>query len=194
MFPKINVRFLLVIVFIAITGGIIFLVSKSKQGVTPPRHEAQAGKVVANADVALRNAHFSEMLEGKVEWELVADQAVYDKNGETVFLTGIHMDFLQSPSSGKITVTATTGEYLTKTENVKLRGKVHMVASDGVVFDTESIDYNAAQSSFHTDLPVTFCQERLTLDAVGMDMKVRDHIAHFHKSVNATVSGATLAK
>lgn len=146
-----------------------------------------------NIDIALKQARFSEMKEGSVAWELVAEKVEYDKSGEIAHLTGgIGMDFFGSKTRGAVKVTADSGEYLINNKNITLRGKVHLLTEDGASFDTDSIDYTAAISQFKTADAVTFRQERLTLRATGMEMDVKDQQARFIKLVDATVAGVSI--
>jgi LPS export ABC transporter protein LptC len=145
-----------------------------------------------NIDIALKQARFSEMKDGSVAWELAAEKVEYDKSGEIAHLTGgIRMNFLESKSRGAVKVTADSGEYLSNNNNIKLRGKVRVLTEEGASFDTDSIDYTAAVSQFKTADAVTFRQERLTLNATGMEMDVRDQRARFSTSVVSTIAGST---
>jgi len=146
-----------------------------------------------NVDIALKQARFVDMKDGQVDWVLLADKVEYDKSGEIAYLTGgIKMDFVKSETRGAIKVTADRAEYLSNTKNIKLRGNVHLVTDDGVIFDTDQIDYTAAISQFKTSEKVVFQQERLKLNAIGMEMDVKDHQARFFKMVDATVIGLSI--
>lgn len=143
-----------------------------------------------NIDVAMRNARFAEMRNGTTVWELVAERAEYDKSGDIAYLSNIHMEFAKTRTAGAITVTAAKGEYSSKSNNVKLRGKVHVTTDASASFDTESIDYLATKSQFRTSESVTFHHQRLALSAQGMELNVKDQRAIFHKAIDATVAGS----
>ena len=182
-----NIRLLLAIIILA---GIVFIMVaiflKGSKRVSP---EPISQPLPRNIDIALNNALFTEMRDGKALWELVAERAEYDKTGDTAYLTGIKMKFAKTATAGTITVTAAKGEYSTKNKDVKLRGKVHVITDDGVTFDSESIDYQAAHSRFTTDAAVTFRQQRLALGALGMFMDVTEQKAHFKSAAHATIDG-----
>ncbi|MGD0586315.1 MAG: LPS export ABC transporter periplasmic protein LptC, partial [Oryzomonas sp.] len=91
-------------------------------------------------------------------------------------------------------VTAEKGTYYNKSRNVALRGKVHVVTETGVSFDTETIDYLAAQSQFRTSDEVTCRQQRLTLSARGMELDVASQKARFLTAVDARVAGLNTGK
>ena len=140
-----------------------------------------------NIDIALKNARFSEIQNGVVEWELIAERAEYDKAGDTAYLHGVRMEFKKTASQGAITVTADSGDYFIAKKDVYLKGNVHVVTEEGAYFDTQLITYNGAISQFTTKAPVAFRQHRLQLTAVGMDLGAKTQKAYFKSLVVATI-------
>jgi len=174
------------VVFIVIA---IFRNGSNRSGSAPLTSQ----QLPQNVDIALKRARFTDMKDGLVDWELVADRVEYNKSGEIATLTGgIRMDFMKSATHAAIKVTADTAEYLVNSKNIKLSGNVHVVTKDGVIFNTDKIDYTAAISQFRTTEKVSFSQERLELIATGMVMDVKDHKARFFKLVDATVTGLSV--
>jgi LPS export ABC transporter protein LptC len=170
----------------AVVGIVASIALKSSRKAQP---EQAAKQLPQNIDVVLHNARFSEMRDGVTAWELVADNAEYDKTGDIAYLTGVHMECVNSRAHGTIIVTSQKGQYSNKTRNVQLRGTVHVVTESGMVFDTESLDYLAAPAQFKTSEPVTFQHERLSLAATGMELNVDEEKARFFKAVDAVVEG-----
>ncbi|MDD2580559.1 MAG: LPS export ABC transporter periplasmic protein LptC [Desulfuromonadaceae bacterium] len=140
-----------------------------------------------NIDVALKKARFSEIQDGLVVWELVAERVDYDKSGDMAYLSDIRMEFQRTHSHGVVTVTADSGDYSNSAKNVRLNGHVHIETEDGASFKTNSITYAGATHKFTTSDPVAFRQQRLQLTAVGMDMGVNSQRARFFSSINATI-------
>ncbi len=140
-----------------------------------------------NIDIALNKARFSEIQDGLLVWELFADRAEYDKIGDTVYLRDVRMEFRKTASQGAITVTAGTGEYFITKNDISLKGNVHVVTDDAAQFITEAIFYKGAADHFTTEAPVTFSQQRIQLNATGMDLAVKGQKAYFKSSVVATI-------
>ncbi|NVN89897.1 MAG: LPS export ABC transporter periplasmic protein LptC [Desulfuromonadales bacterium] len=182
-----NIRLALALLVISATIGIVAAIFQKGSKSAPPEQVSQ--QLPLNVDVALNKAHFTEVRGGVTVWTIVADRAEYSKKSETVHLFGIHMEFSRNHSAGTITVTAEKGTYSTKSNNVALRGKVHMTTASGIVFDTRSLDYLASPSRFKTTDMVSFRQQRMTLSAHGMDLDVDDQMATFHSAVEASVAG-----
>lgn len=177
---------------ILVSSAIIFIViaitrNGSNRSAPVPSASQQLPQ---NIDIALKQARFDEIKDGLVDWELVAARVEYDKSGEVAYLTGgIQMDFMKNETRGAVKVTADSGEYRSNSKNIKMRGNVHVLTDDGVRFNTETIDYTAANSQFKTADIVTFHQERLSLKAKGMEMDVKDRQARFFSLVDATIVG-----
>ena len=183
-----NIRILLALIVTTTVIGIVAAVFlKSSRKAQP---EPVSRQLSQNIDVVMHNARFSEMQDGVTVWELLADSAEYDKTGDRAFLSGVHMECVNSRAHGTIIVTSTKGEYSNSTKNVSLRGKVHVVTESGMVFDTESLDYLAGPAQFRTMDRVEFHHDRLSLAATGMELKVNEEKARFFKAVDAVVEGA----
>lgn len=192
MVSPVFIRPVLAIFVTMVLIGIVAFIFRSGSHDRIPEQTAHR-KLPQHIDIALKKARFSEMREGSVVWELVAEQVEYDKGGEIAHLGDIQMNFVRSRKSGAISVTAEHGDYSIDKRDVKLHGKVHVETEDGVSFDTESIEYRALKSQFKTMDQITFRQQRLTLTAIGMEMNVKDQRAQFFKQIAATVAGAKIS-
>lgn len=187
MLSVVNIRSLLAVTMAILVVGIAIFVFRGSPRTSLP--EPSVKNVSKSADIALTNARFNEIRNGVVEWELVSERVEYDKNGDTAHLSNVRMNFFQQKKSGLIVVTAKSGLYSAKKRNVSLKDSVHVESSDGARFDTDLLDYNAARSVFLTASPITFQQDRLLLNAVGMDMDARRQKVHFHTLVDSTIAG-----
>ena len=191
MVSPVFIRPALVILVITAIICIVIAISRNGSNQSAPVPSAFQ-QLPQNIDLALKRAHFSEMKDGSIVWELVAERVEYDKSGEIAHLTGgIRMDFARSRTHGAIKVTADNGEFLSNSKNIKLRGKVRVLTEDGASFDTDSMDYTAAVSQLKTAEAITFRQARLTLNATGLEMDTKDQKTRFLKLVDATLAGAS---
>ena len=182
-----NIRFVLALLVTAAIVGIVSAISL--KGFRATSQEPVSHQLPQNIDVALQNARFTEMRNGTTVWELVAEHAEYDKTGDVVYLSDIHMVYAKSRTNGSITLTASKGEYSNTSKNIRLRGKVHVVTESGMVFDTDSLDYLAKSSLFRTADHVDYHHERLSLAATGMELYAKTEKSRFFKSVDAVVEG-----
>jgi LPS export ABC transporter protein LptC len=186
MVSSVYIRPLLALLVIAAIIGIAAVVLRNTpQGAAPEMNADQ--QLPHNIDVALKKARFSEMQDGQVAWELVAERVNYDKTGDMAYLSDILMKFQRNESHGELTVTADRGEYSSTGKNVLLNGHVHAVSEDGASFETGSIIYMGATEKFTTNDSVTFRQQRMQLTAVGMDFGVKNQRARFYSSVDSSI-------
>jgi LPS export ABC transporter protein LptC len=176
---------LALLVMVAIVGIAAVVLRHGSHGSAQVRSVTQ--QLPQNIDVALKKARFSEIQDGLVVWELVAERADYDKGGDMAYLSGIRMEFQHTGSHGAVTVTADSGEYSSTEKIVKLNGHVHVVTEDGASFNTSSIVYTGAAAQFSTSDPVNFRQQRLQLTAVGMDLGVKNQRARFYSTIDASI-------
>ncbi len=188
MVSPVYIKPLLALLVIAAIAGIVTVVFRSGPHDSAPVQSAHQ-QLPHNIDVALKKARFSEIKDGLVVWELVAERVEYDKSGDTAYLSDIRMEFQHTRSHGMVTVTADRGEYSSVAKTVRLNGHVHLVTEDGASFKTDSIIYTGANAQFSTADPVIFRHQRLRLTAVGMKLGVNNQLARFSSTVSAIISG-----
>jgi len=128
-------------------------------------------KLPQNIDVALRKVHFTETRDGIKKWDLVADQAEYDKGRDVTHLTGVRLVVAGGRATGDITLTAGRADYYNGTRDVRLVDKVVAKSDSGMEFTTESAAYIAARSVITTSSRVKFADGTLTVEGVGMELK-----------------------
>ena len=182
-----NIRLVLAASVVTAVIGIVAAIFLKGSKSVPP--EPVSRQLPQNIDVALHKARFTEMRAGTVVWELVADQAQYDQDGDLAGLAGIRMEFARTATAGRIVVTGERGEYSVKKRNVKLHGKVRVTTENGVNFETEALEYLAEPSRFVCPQQVRFRHQRLDLVASRMELDVKSQAASFHDAVDATVAG-----
>ncbi|HXE98464.1 MAG TPA: LPS export ABC transporter periplasmic protein LptC [Dongiaceae bacterium] len=171
---------------IAAIAGITVVVLRSGPRESEPLRSASQ-QLPQNIDVALKKARFQEIQDGLVVWELVAESVNYDKGEDRANLSNIRMEFQRNRSHGAVTVTADNGEFSSEAKIVRLNGHVHVITEDGASFKTDSIVYTGATAKFSTADPVIFRQQRLQLNAVGMDLNIKNQKSHFLSLVDASI-------
>lgn len=189
MVSPVLIRPLLAIIVTAVLIGIVATIYRSGSHDQPPVQSALQ-QLPQNIDIALNKARFSEIRDGSVIWELLADHVEYDKSADVAHLSGIRMEFVRSRSSGSVTVTAEHGDYYSSNNDIRLNGEVHVQTEDGISFDTDTIEYSSVKSRFKTSDKILFRQQRLNLSAVGMEMDVRNQRVHFNRAIDAVVAGS----
>ncbi len=127
-------------------------------------------RLAKNVDVSLQKIHYTEMKQGVKQWDLVADKAEYDKEGEIARLAGIRMVVAGNRQTGDITLTADRGEFSNKTKDVHLAGNIVARSASGMEFTTSQAVYRAARSMIESPARVKFTDGKLTLEGVGLEL------------------------
>lgn len=167
---------------VALAGAVIFRQLRT----TPP--ESASRKISPEIDMAMTKLRFSEMEDNAKLWELVADRADYDKEPGQARLSGVRLETFEGKVGGMV-VTSDTGSYDEPARIVRMNGKVHAVTRRGMIVDTESAEYRPDSGMLVSDRPVTVVDGRMKLDAVGMNMSLKDEKVRFLKQVDAVIEG-----
>lgn len=144
-------------------------------------------RLPVNVDVALQKIHYTETKDGVKKWDLLADQAVLDKKGEAVHLTGVRLIVAAGGGTGDIVLTADRADYDSRSKDVKLVGNVEAKSVSGMRFSTESAMYEDGRSMIKSTDRVKFSDGRLDLDGVGMELATATRNLKIMKDVTASV-------
>lgn len=140
-----------------------------------------------NIDISLHNIHYTETKNGVKQWDLVAQQADYDRSGNATHLKSIKMILFGGKKCDDITLTADRALFNNTTKDVKLTGHVLARSAAGLRFTTGRADYLAAHSMISTDDHVQLVDGRLTVEGVGMELLLKPKTAKVLNKVTATV-------
>ena len=143
-------------------------------------------KLPKNIDVSLKQIHYSEEKDGKKKWDLLADKAEYDKGGELVHLSLIHLTIPPDGDAGEAVVTSDRADYNTKTRDVELIGNVVAKGASDMEFTTGRISFDNAKGVLRTTDRVKFTKGNLTVDGVGLELVLDRKKAKVLKQVEAS--------
>lgn len=186
MVSPVFIRPVLAILVMTAIIGIVAVISRNGSHGTPPVRSALQ-QLPRNIDIALKKARFSEMHDGSVVWVLDAERVQYDKGGEMAYLTDVRLNVTRSRGGGSVLVRADSCNYQTGSKDIHLRGNVHIQTDDGATFDTDKLEYQASRAHFITAVPVTFHQQRISLQALGMVLGLNDQRARFTGPIAANI-------
>lgn len=163
----------------------IYLGARPQAPVRTPDKPVQEG-----VDLSLEKLRFSEVKDGAVQWELVAERANHDRAKEVTFLTRPVMTVPPSDGHGPIRLDSDEAEYDNRTRDVRLRGNVRVTADKGAVFRTGRADYHSAASLITTSDRVRFQQPGLSVTGTGMELSTTTRNVRVLSAVEAVVSSA----
>jgi LPS export ABC transporter protein LptC len=167
----------------AMAGAILLKQFRAAPPETPPRN------LSPQTDMAMTKLRFSEMRDDAKLWELVAENADYDKDGGGKARLRLPRLEIYDKKAGGAVVTSETGQFLESSNQVIFQGKVHTVTKRGLVMDTEELVYHTKTGLLVTKKPVTVKDGRLTLKGVGMELASRNEEVRFTGRVEAVLEG-----
>jgi LPS export ABC transporter protein LptC len=174
--------FFIVMAVVSVTAAIALKVHRGKiPAETLP-------KLPGSIDVAMQKIHYTETRNGIKKWDLLGDQATYDKEREVVHLTRVRLLVAAGGKMGDITLTADRADYDSRSKDVKLVGNVEAKSASGLKFTTTSVTYLSGRSMIKTDDRVKLSDRRLAVDGVGMELMTVTKDLKIMKDVTASVT------
>lgn len=144
-------------------------------------------KLPKNIEVSLRKIHLTETRDGMKKWDLVADKADYDKNGEVTHLSGVRLVVASGNATGDITLTAPLAHYHNVSKDIRMDGNVVAKSASGMEFTADNATYIAARSLIMTPGRVSFSDGKLKLDGVGMEFTPKTKNIRILNQVTANI-------
>jgi LPS export ABC transporter protein LptC len=141
-----------------------------------------------NIDVSLKQVHLTETREGEKKWDLFAEKAEYDKTNETTHLTGgVRFVVAGGGDTGDITVTASSADYHNNSKNVTMSGDVLAKSASGMEITAKGAEYIADRNVIVSSGRVRFTDGRLTLEGVGMELRLQSRDFRILSGVTADI-------
>jgi len=162
-------QLLALFIFLAIVSLAAVIALKTYRGMRGGRILSSLPK---NIDISLQKIHYTETKGGAKKWDLLADKAEYDKGGDLVRLSGIHLEVALAGKPGEVVLTSERAVYHAKTRDVELMGNVLARSASGMKFTTEKVAYVAAESTLQSGERVKFTDGNLKVEGTGMEFKV----------------------
>jgi len=178
-------RFLAFSIVMAVVSVTVAIALKVHRGKIPAE---TLPRLPGTIDVSMQKIHYTETRNGLKKWDLLADQAAYDKEHEVVHLTGVRLLVAAGGKMGDITLTADRADYDSRSKNVKLVGNVEAKSVSGLKFTTTSVMYLAERSMIKTADRVMLRDGQLTVDGVGMELMTATKDLKITKDVTASVA------
>lgn len=121
-----------------------------------------------NVDMQLSGVNFTEVTEGKREWNLKAATMHYYKSTDTMVFDQVEATFYTE--EGVMTVTGQKGYYDKKAQKVRLMGRVRAKDSKGYFLSTNEIHYDVSTRVLH--VPGSFRLTGPTMILAGQGLKL----------------------
>lgn len=162
-------KFLLISTVILILCSIstIFVVNYRSKGNQEETHDS----VNRNADVVIKNIHYTNTHLGITEWELDASSGEYFGDDKQAILNDVTVTlFLED--GGTLLLVGEKGKIATDTKNIEIWGNVTATSDKGYKFRTASLRYDSKKKKVFTSDSIVFTGYGMKLTGTGITVDI----------------------
>jgi LPS export ABC transporter protein LptC len=149
----------------------------------PLTPSASTEKAVTNGDIQFLESGLSQMKDGKIQWQVNANQIQVDADKKMINLTNIRAEMYDNGAQGNIQLTANQGQMDTTTKVMDLRGNITAISDKGAEFVSNLAKWMANERRFIAEGNVQFRQKDITI--MGEKLEADQNFTHIRVSGNA---------
>jgi LPS export ABC transporter protein LptC len=120
-------------------------------------------KAVTNGDIQFLGSGLSQTKDGKMQWQVNADQIQVGADKKMINLTNIRAEMYDNGEQGNIQLTANQGQMDTTNKVMDLRGNITAVSDKGTEFVSSLAKWMANERRFIAEGNVQFRQKDITI-------------------------------
>jgi LPS export ABC transporter protein LptC len=184
MIRRLNIRNLLALLIIMLSGALILTVVRNFQGVLP---EEDLKALPRNIDLALQEIRYTETSDGLRRWTLVAESAAHSVSEGVSRIENIQMTFYDPQGAEEVSLSARSGSLQADSREVEAQGDVVVKSSRGFALYTEQLTYREADRMIRTAAPVRMVSDQMELTGKGMRLSIADHTLVLLSAVQARI-------
>ena len=140
-----------------------------------------------NAEVTVKGVRFTEEKGGRNVVDLTAATGDFDRTRNVTRLSKVRVVFTGEKPKDGMTLTAADAEYDNASRDVRLSGSVLAKGASGAEFRSERLEYIAAQGIIRTADRITFSEENLRVEGIGLECTVQGRNVRIMKDVTAQI-------
>lgn len=173
------------IVFVVIlAAALIYLLRDGRNG--DATREVKLTIIPDQADVQIKDIHFTEVGDPELTWEIHADTARYRKKENLVSFERVRIK-LTRKNGKSLTLTGNEGVLHTDTKDAEIFGNVVASSSGGDVVETDRLYYSDKERKIFTDKKITLRNERMQVDGTGMELSFPEERVTLKSRVKAVI-------
>ena len=166
-----NIRSFLLVFVVLCAFGLVASVWVGFKGDDTAETSGKVSTIEKLPDATIENVRYSGSKGDEREWELEADRAEHTKDSDLIVLTMVK--FLYFTDNKLIsTLTGKEGTYSESTGDIRIRGNVKVVSTEGYRLSTEALDYSTETKLVTTDERVKISTDGLVITGKGLEMDV----------------------
>ncbi len=139
-----------------------------------------------DADVHIKNAHYTEVTDSGTVWEINAESVSFVRKDNLAYFDKVRIKLTLNDGKSYV-LTGDKGILHTDTKNAELRGDVTVTSSRGWRFDTEALKYFDADQVVRADKDIKLKSTKLEIQGVGMSVYLKTEEVKLSSKVNAVL-------
>lgn len=167
---------------VLITAG--FLITQGLENRT--EKEGTLKILTDDADVHIKNAHYTEVADSGTVWEIDAESVSFVRKENRAYFDKVRIKLTLKDGKSYV-MTGDKGILHTDTKNAELRGDVTVTSSRGWRLDTEALKYFNADQVVQADKDVKLKSPKLEIQGVGMSVYLKTEEVKLSSRVNAVL-------
>ena len=146
--------------------------------------------VTTSGEVRAEGVRYSGAKDGRTEWELEADEAIYNEGDELTKLGGVSVVFF-TEEGVNYTLKSKRGNYNAKAGLIEASGEVTVISTEGLTLSSESLNYSDSTGLITTNDSVLIVSKGLRVSGTGLSIDVSSRRIVVPKDVRAEITDAS---
>jgi LPS export ABC transporter protein LptC len=139
-----------------------------------------------NADLQVKDFHYTEVGDPDVVWEIDADTAQYFRSESHAAFKNVRVKLVASDGKTYL-MTGDEGHMNSETKDIDVHGHVVVTSDSGDRFESEDIHYIYSEKKIVTDSPVMMSNESIKIRGKGLVISIMGKRLALLSNVTATI-------
>lgn len=146
-----------------------------------------------NADLQVKNFHYTEVGDPDLVWEIDADTAKYVKEKNLALFENIRLKIAYLKGKTFL-MTGKGGTLDTETKEINVYGDVTIISDNGDRFETDSLKFFNYDRRIYTEEKITMVNPNIRVEGKGMSLSLIDRKLSILSDVDVTIDNVNMGK
>jgi len=142
--------------------------------------------ISGNADLQVKNFHYTEVGDSEGVWEIKADRAQYFKNKSSASFVNVRVKLIAS-DGGIYVMTGDEGKLNTESRDIEVHGNVVVISDSSDRLESDDMKYAHKDKRIYTDSDVMMDNQTIKVKGRGLSILIRDKSLSIFSHVEATI-------
>jgi LPS export ABC transporter protein LptC len=121
------------------------------------------------ADLQVKNVHYTDVGDSELKWDIRADTAKYIKNDNLVIFKNVKIRLVLD-NGAEFIMKGDEGQLRTDTKDIEISGLVCINSNRGEQFVTDHISYSSSDKKLYTDSQIEMENSYMKVKGTGMSL------------------------